>query len=208
MRYVTLTQADLVAALQKEPLGNLRPGNWATDPDHDPLFGSDRIEGIRADDDNCWVCAVGAVIRNGVIAPDARISQLQALAERNTALSVSCPDEDEFDCPIREYEAKLVAHALSQMVTEPLAALSCYFEGICRNMIVRRGNRDGFGWAEDLTLAEATRARKKCIKFVKDHFPPTIKVYVGQVKSAPHLQVQDDEYLDYRDIKTGRIVPG
>lgn len=170
---IRLTKAQIIRALENEPITRLRAGyGW---------FSSrlanfrPRTVGTFGQTDDCYECAVGAVMRQ-VISPRLGLSRLNDAIGAATRGAGVTPDE-----------AFTTNEVLDQARAEldagrAMGALSIAFEGLwsldVEDVTDERDEDD----------ARADRVRAEVVAFVKGHFPPSVVVDIDGAKPAQDVK--------------------
>lgn len=157
MTTVRISRNQIIKAIKKEPLKTLRPGNFVL------LHG--RNEKVK--NKTCSVCAVGAVMRNALLAPTQSAKFIERAADSNNGAICGDPQSELYD---ENY----------------MAALSSFFELHADN--IRRAREDE-RIDHELTLKETKQLRAETLRFVKDCFPKHVDVDIDGAKPAKDAKV-------------------
>jgi hypothetical protein len=158
MTIVSITRSEIVKAIKKEPLKTLKAGHW--------VLGK---ENSRVKNKTCSVCAVGAVMRNALLAPNQVARAIDDAAWAATQ-----------DCEVADADPMDLIAEKSWM-----AALSCFFENLSSE--IEEDSDEGY--AHVLTEKETKRLRDETVTFVKKNFPKKIEIDIDGAKPAKDVKV-------------------
>lgn len=167
MTVVRVTRDQIIQAIEKEPLKTLRAGAWVSDTWN---ASGERKVSSKA----CTVCAVGAVMRNVVLAKDQPAINIQNAAVEATQNGNSCASDGKSIADVRKA-------ALEELKEAPMSALSTFFEGMWE-YYSQRGGWEVLGWHggqrfkimdfylnhEDTKIKKQVAAAKKLLKNKKE----------------------------------------
>jgi len=141
---IVVTKAQIIDALENEPIEQLRPGAW---------FGTAQFPSQLP---FCARCAVGSVLSTLVQYEEVRTAARQLVRTDDT-----CPD-----FPLSSL-AELEVAAIKLIEKSPMAALSYFFEGACTW-------HSGEEVSDYMLPADVELARRDTVKFVQQRFPDSM----------------------------------
>jgi hypothetical protein len=172
---IVITKQNVIDGLTKEPIFRLRPGAW--------------MDRSIAKQEDCPRCAVGCVLanvlsdRNGLGLTLADI--VNEVAGKMTSGYSITPEDFGGDEPLTDDAVFDEAMHLLSKQKQPVAALSCYFEGHCD---IRRAEREEL--SADPNMQEVVHAaREDTIVFVRNHFPESFIVDINGFEPMTDVKV-------------------
>ena len=164
MTVVQVSRSKIIKAIKDEPLKTLQADHWYFFDGRGP----DEKKQVR--NKNCTVCAVGAVMRNALLAPT---QPLPAIAQ---ASQVAVGNYGYGYCSASAIQLNLEEENY-------MAALSAFFESNAADM--------GINECEDKKERKALtkKLRDMTVKFVKKSFPKTVYVNIDGAKPAKDIKV-------------------
>jgi len=118
---------------------------------------------------DCNVCAVGAVLKHAsfVKAAQKNYSDMDEVFNGYRISEQVCEDRQ---CNGVDGALELAEEG------NYMGALSSYFEGLMELKAIRLDKRNRFGETDSTSVNVTKSIREKCVQFVKDNFPKTIKI--------------------------------
>jgi hypothetical protein len=165
MTIVSVSRKKICAAIAKEPTTTLVPQHW--------VAGRKYTDQVKSRD--CYVCAVGAVMRNALLHPkQPALSIGDAASAAVSAEGGSC-----------DAGADAVEEAENGSY---MSALSAFFETEAE---YRGINQMG---SRTRKRKEAMKKLKKdCIKFVKKNFPSKLEIDIDGARPAKDVKIVDED---------------
>lgn len=187
MTIVRITKNRVLKAIKNEPIKNLKAGSWMDLLNSTELFTGNicELRNKSIKDDNCSVCAVGAVLRNIL---DPNCSAFDPSTAADSAVEVATPN-----WTYGATKEGLKEEALEFIHNDKcMSALSIYFEGLCClkiNADLNLNHMSTGAAKRAMTPKQLAPIRRSVLSFVEKNFPSHITIDIDGIKPAKDVKI-------------------